>query len=139
MPELRYDAFLSYRRQEPDKTHARQLLRDLEAAGYKVAIDERDFRAEQPFLVEMDRCIEESRFTLAVITPRYLESGNVEQEHIMVTVRDMRDRQRRLIPLTFEQTHLPNWLYVISGINFSDPDPLVPPLQRLQETLGPPF
>ena len=41
-----YDAFISYRHQEPDKEFARQLLKDLEHDGYKIAIDERDFRSE---------------------------------------------------------------------------------------------
>jgi TIR domain len=60
----RYDAFISYRRQEPDKAFARQLLKDLEAAGYCIAFDERDFPGNASFLQEMERCVKESRFTL---------------------------------------------------------------------------
>ena len=37
----KYDAFISYRRQDPDKAFARRLLKDLEYDGYKIAIDER--------------------------------------------------------------------------------------------------
>ena len=75
-----YDAFISYRRQEPDLSFARDLLNRLESNGYKVAIDERDFNAAMSFLDEMERCIKESRFTLAVLSPRYFESGNTNQE-----------------------------------------------------------
>lgn len=135
----KYDIFLSYRRQEPDKGFARQLLRDLEAAGYKVAIDERDFRPNIPFLQEMERCVTESRFTLAVVTPRYLDSGNAEEEGIVATVQDMRDRKRRLIPLYYEKTRVPDWMYSLTGIHFDDPDPLVPPLIRLTDAIAPPF
>jgi hypothetical protein len=45
---FRYDVLISYRRQEPDKAFARDLLRKLEADGYTVAIDERDFAPPPP-------------------------------------------------------------------------------------------
>jgi TIR domain len=70
------DAFISYRRCEPDRTFAHELLRELEAAGFRVAIDERDFSPQATFLEEMERCIRESRFTLAVLSPRYLNASS---------------------------------------------------------------
>ena len=94
-----YDAFLSYRRDEPDRSFAHDLLNKLEGAGLQVAIDERDFRPEATFLEEMERCIRESRFTLAILSPRYLDSGNTIEEAIICKVLDMRERRRRLIPL----------------------------------------
>jgi hypothetical protein len=60
-PRYRYDAFLSYRHAEPDNTFARNLLSRLEAAGYKVAFDTRDFPGHASFLEEMERCVRESR------------------------------------------------------------------------------
>ncbi|MEM9369123.1 MAG: TIR domain-containing protein, partial [Planctomycetota bacterium] len=107
----KYDAFISYRRSEPDKSFARGLVRDLESAGYKVAIDERDFVANETFLDEMERCTRESRFTIAVISSQYFESGNTEEEAIIRKVRDMAVRKRGLIPVTLEKvSHLPIWL-----------------------------
>ena len=79
----KYDALISYRGQDPDKAFARDLMQKLEADGYKVAIDERDFDPAQTFLDEMERCIKESRFTLAVMSPQYLESGNCVEEAII--------------------------------------------------------
>jgi hypothetical protein len=142
MPPV-YDVFISYRHIDPDKTYARQLLSDLEAAGYKVAIDERDFEGNRPFLQEMERCIEESRFTLSVVTPRYIESGNVEQEHLLAVVQGLQekdpDQRRRIIPLFFEDVNrLPPSLFLLTGIRFNDPNPLTPPIERLKATLGPP-
>lgn len=134
----RYDAFISYRHQEPDEAFAIQLLKDLEAAGHKVAFDERDFMANEDFLDEMERCIKESRFTLAVVSPRYFESGNCEQESKICKVRDMRDRQRRLVPLIFEKVYMPDWMYAITGINFAKERPNEPPLDKLKRTLGNP-
>jgi hypothetical protein len=136
---LLYDAFISYRHQGEDMRFARELVAALEAEGYRVAIDERDFPANASFLQEMERAIRQSRFTLAVISPRYLESGNTEEEAIITKVLDMADRKRRLIPLVIEPVALPVWLYGIVGIDWTKRDPLVDPFDRLTATLGAPL
>jgi hypothetical protein len=59
-PKARYDVFLSYRHDGIDKAFATDLLQALEADGYRVAIDERDFPANASFLQEMERCVRES-------------------------------------------------------------------------------
>jgi tetratricopeptide (TPR) repeat protein len=135
-----YDAFLSYRHIEPDKTQARELLHDLEAVGYKVAIDERDFGANLPVLQEMERCVEQSRFTVALITSRYLESGFIEQERLLAIFQDLEDSARRFIPLFFDEVaKLPRSLRMLTGIRFNNSDSLVHPLERLKRSLGPPL
>jgi hypothetical protein len=136
---VRYDAFLSYRHGGDDTNYALQLLAALEADGYRVAIDERDFLANASFLPEMERCIRESRFTVAVISARYLESGNCEEEAIICKVLDMGDRKRRLIPFVIEPVEMPVWLYGIVGIDCTKPDPLVDPIDKLKATLGQPI
>jgi len=127
----KYDALISYRHQEPDKSFARDLLKRLEAAGLKVAIDERDFDPVATFLEEMERCIKESRYTLAVMSSRYLESGNCAEEAIICKVLDMAERRRRIIPLVIETVAMPVWLYNIVGISFTDTNPLVEPHAKL--------
>jgi hypothetical protein len=136
---LVYDVFISYRHQGEDMRFARDLVAALEAEGYRVAIDERDFPANASFLQEMERAIRQSRFTVAVISPRYLESGNTEEEAIITKVLDMADRQRRLIPLVIEPVALPVWLYGIVGIDWTKRDPLVDPFDKLTATLGAPL
>ncbi|HEY2294030.1 MAG TPA: SUMF1/EgtB/PvdO family nonheme iron enzyme [Thermoanaerobaculia bacterium] len=135
---FRYDAFLSYRRREPDRSFARGLLTRLEQAGFSVAIDERDFRPEQTFLQEMERCVRESRFTLALLSPAYFDSGNTVEESIFCKVLDLSERRRRLIPLILEPVELPVWLYDLVGIDFTDPQSLVDPHDRLLLALGTP-
>jgi hypothetical protein len=135
----RYDVFISYRRQEPDKAFARWLLKNLTAAGYRVAFDEIDFSPQATFLNEMERCCRESRFVLAVISPRYFESGNTDMESTIVTVQGMRNRNNRLIPLVFEEVERPTWMYSLVGVTFTDKDPLVPPLERLKAAMGEPL
>jgi hypothetical protein len=136
---VRYDVFVSYRHNGADKTFATELVAALEADGYRVAIDERDFAANASFLQEMERAIRESRFTVAVISHRYLESGNTEEEALISKVLDMGDRKRRLIPLVIEPVALPAWLYGIVGIDWTKPDPLVDPFEKLKATLGAPL
>jgi TIR domain-containing protein len=138
-PPPRYDVFLSYRHDAVDKSVAIEILNALEADGYRVAIDERDFPANASFLQEMERCIRESRFTVVVISPRYLNSGNCEEEAIVCKVLDMGDRKRRLIPIVIEPVSMPAWLYGIVGIDCTKRDALVDPLDKLKATLGAPF
>jgi hypothetical protein len=135
---IRYDVFMSYRHGGADATFARELVAALEAEGYRVAIDERDFLANASFLQEMERAIRQSRFTVAVISQRYLESGNTEEEAMITKVLDMADRKRRLIPLVIEPVSLPVWLYGIVGIDWTKRDPLVDPFDKLTATLGAP-
>jgi formylglycine-generating enzyme required for sulfatase activity len=109
----------------------------LEAAGLKIAIDERDFHPQATFLEEMERCIRESRFTLAILSSTYFESGNTQEEAIICKVLDMAERRRRLIPLTLEPAERPAWLYNIVGVDFTDSEALVEPFERLRAFLCP--
>jgi hypothetical protein len=136
--DYKYDAFISYRRCEPDRTFAFDLVRKLEAAGFSIALDERDFSPQATFLEEMERCIKESRFTLAVCTPRYFQSGNTQEEAIICKVLDMNDRKRRLIPLILETTERPVWLYNIVGVDFTSNQAFIDPLEKLKQTLSRP-
>jgi ABC-type branched-subunit amino acid transport system substrate-binding protein len=133
-----FDAFLSYRHGDPDEEFTRGLRRRLLDAGLKVAIDHVDFYPAFTFLEEMERCVRDSRFTIAVISPRYFESGNTQEEAIITQVLGMDDRKRRLIPLILETATMPAWLYSIVGIDFSRIDPDVDPYVRLIAALNDP-
>ena len=135
----RYDVFISYRHGGADTDVARQLLQALEADGYAVAIDERDFPANASFLQEMERCIRESRYTVAIVSPRYLESAHTEEEAIISKVLDMGQRRRRLIPFIIQPVAMPAWMFGIVGIDGTAADPLVDPIDRLKGTLGAPL
>ena len=141
MPDvpLRYDVFISYRHGGSDADVARQLLYALESDGYVVAIDERDFPANASFLQEMERCIRESRYTVAILSPRYFESGHTEEEAIISKVLDMGQRRRRLIPFIIQPVPLPAWLFGIVGIDSTAADPLVDPIEKLKAAIRPPL
>jgi hypothetical protein len=135
----RYDAFISYRHGGADAEVARQLLDALEAAGYTVAIDVRDFAANATFLQEMERAIRESRYTIAVVSERYLHSGHCEEEAMVTSVLDMADRRRRLIPFIIQRVEMPAWLFGLVGIDSTTEDALVDPIDKLKATIGAPL
>ncbi len=131
-----YDAFISYRHTEPDKTHAIDILESLERRGLRVAIDFRDFAANEHFLSEMERCIKQSRFVLCVITSQYLASDHTSEEAIISKTLDLADRRRRLVPLVFERVELPVWLHGLVGIDFTE-SASVDPTERLLGLIRP--
>ena len=125
-----YDAFISYRHTEPDRTHAIETLESLEDRGLRVAIDFRDFAPNEHFLSEMERCVRQSRFVLCVITARYLASDHTSEEAIISRTLDLAERRKRLVPLVFERVELPVWLHGLVGIDFTD-EASVEPTERL--------
>lgn len=129
-----YDAFLSYRHTEPDRTYAEEIVRVLEAHGLRAAIDVRDFAPNQHFLAEMERCIKESRFTLCVVTARYLESDHTGEEAVIAKTLDLAERTKRVVPLVYERVPLPVWLHGLVGIDFTEAA-RVDPQARLLELL----
>jgi hypothetical protein len=128
--DFAYDAFISYRRVEPDRTFALDLLSQLEATGLRVAIDIRDFVPNRHFLSEMERCSKESRFVLCVITPAYIASDHCLEEAVLSKTMDMSERRQRIVPLILEPVELPVWLHGIVGIDFT-PESAVDPYARL--------
>lgn len=93
-----YDFFISYRHKEPDKSWVRKtLVPALEAKGLRALIDYRDFRLGAPLITEMARAVEESRFTVAVITSLYIQSNFTELENVMAKQLGLEKSQIRLI------------------------------------------
>ena len=93
-----YDFFVSYRHREPDKSWVRKtLVTNLEQKGLCAFIDYRDFKLGAPLVTEMARAVEESRFTLAVITRSYLQSNFTELENVMANQLGLEKSHVRLI------------------------------------------
>jgi hypothetical protein len=125
-----YDAFMSYRHGEPDASYAAEIVQTLEARGFRVAIDYRDFVPSEHFLAEIERCIKTSRFILCVVTARYVASDHTTEEAIIARTIDLSERQKRVVPLIFERVELPVWLYGLSGVDCTSTAP-VDPLERV--------
>ncbi len=92
------DVFFSYRHQELDRSWARTvLLPRLKAEGLRVCIDSESFRLGSPLAKEMERAVEQSRYTLAVASEAYLASNFAELENVLAEHLGLERSQRRLL------------------------------------------
>lgn len=92
------DAFISYRQQDPDRSWVRGvLLPGLEAAGLRICVDYRCFRLGAPLVLEMARAVEQSRYTLGVLSPSYLDSNFTELENVLSEHLGLERSERRLL------------------------------------------
>ncbi len=101
--KINYDVFISYRQKEPDKSWVRKvLLPGLEQRGLRVLIDYRDFRLGPPLVQLMAEAVEQSRYTLAVLTPTYLASNFTNLENVLAEHLGLENSQNRLIAVMRE-------------------------------------
>lgn len=109
MTSPEYDIFVSYRWQEPDRTWVRAtLIPALQDAGLEVCADYLNFRIGRPVIREMERAVESSRFTLAVMTPAYLQGAFSDLEAVMAQHLSLEEREDRfLVVLREETTQIP--------------------------------
>ena len=93
-----YDVVISYRHQEPDRSWVRTVrLPRLKASGLRVCIDYESFRLGAPLVLEMARAVEQSRFTLAMLSEAYLQSTFTELENVLAEQLGLEQSQRRLL------------------------------------------
>jgi hypothetical protein len=98
-----FDAFVSYRQQEPDRSWVRNILIPrLDAAGLRICFDARNFELGAMILSEMERAVVHSRYTLAVLTPKYMESAFTELESVLARHLGLEMRQRRFLAVLRE-------------------------------------
>ena len=65
-------------------------------------VDVDSFRLGQPIVTEMARAVEESRFTVAVLTPAYLLSGFTELETVLAEHLGLEQAEQRLLVVVRE-------------------------------------
>lgn len=105
--EPQYDVFISYRQSEPDKSWVRTVLCPLLTEhGVKIFIDFKHFRVGAPVVTEMERGVLESRYTLAIVTPAYLQSTFAEFENVLSQHLGLEQSSHRLIVLVREPCQL---------------------------------
>jgi hypothetical protein len=98
-----YDVFVSYRHVEPEATWVRRtLIPRLEENNLRVLVDYRDFRLSRAILKEMERGVEQSCYTLCVLSPAYLDSGFAELENLMADHLGYEKKERRMLAIMRE-------------------------------------
>jgi len=102
-PAATYDVFVSYRHRDPERAWVRDvLLPRLRAERLRVCIDYECFRIGVPLVLEMARAVEQSRYTLAVLTPAYLASTFTELESVLSEHLGLETSARRLLAVMRE-------------------------------------
>jgi hypothetical protein len=131
-----FDVFVSYRWCEPDMSWVRRLLVPrLREAGLAVCLDVDSFRLGAPIVLEMGRAVEASRYTLAVVTPAYLEGAFAELESVLAEHLGLEERRRRLLIVNREPAHARLGIRARLGLDMTDDAEVDAQLDRLVEEI----
>ena len=125
-----FDVFISYSHKDIYWMQS-WLLPQLENTGIKACIDYRGFRPGASNIIEMQEAVIQSRRTLLVITPNYIESEWAEFENILAQSLDPAARERRLIPILREACELPLRIRGLTYVDFSRPENVEQQFERL--------
>ena len=138
---FRYDAFLSFSQSErADADWVRNLVVPrLEQLGLKLCIEERDFRLGRQRLNEMERAVRESRYTVCVFTPAYLEGPFEEFQASLAQYQATEEKRPRYIPLLRRPCRLKLGTKMLELLDASDDRQVDPTLQRLAVALREPI
>ena len=96
--DYRYDVFISHSTADEEWVSF-WLMPRLEGAGLRVAARYRDSVAGMPTITNIERMIQASRRTVAVITPDWLRNDWNALEDVLVRTLDPAARKRKLIPI----------------------------------------
>ncbi len=130
-----YDIFISYSSQ--DRPWVRQeLLPRLEAQGLRACIDYRDFAVGAPIITEIERALLNSRKTLLVLSPAYMQSTWAEFENLVLQTLDPSNQSPRLVPLRKEVCEIPLRIRYLVYVDFAAPDDLDFEWERLLNALS---
>jgi len=119
--EYQYDVFVSYSHTDKEWVHD-WLLPRLEAASLRVCIDFRDFDVGVPSLVNMERAVDNSRRTLLVLPPAWVNSEWTDFEALLTQTTDPAARRRRLLPLLLQPCQPPRRIAMLTYADLTRPE-----------------
>lgn len=126
-----YDVFISYLAKDADKTWVRKtLLPALESKALRVAIDTR-FTPGVPKITSMEQVIKQSRYTVVILSPNYLESNYREFENLMAQHLGLEESKYRLIPIMREECTPRLGLRILFLLDMTDEDEFDANMERL--------
>ncbi|MBV7329319.1 tetratricopeptide repeat protein [Chloroflexi bacterium TSY] len=125
-----YDVFISYSHTNKEWVEG-WFLSHLEATGLRVCINFRDFDIGVPRLVNMERAVEQSRKTLLVLTPHWVESEWTNFEALSIQTKDPIGLRRRMLPMMLEPCQPPGRVSIFTHADFTQADRQEEQLQRV--------
>src|SRR5206468_5516751 len=103
--EYTYDVFVSYSQTDQDWVHDK-LLPEFDKAGVRY-IDQLEFVLGRPKLIEIERAVRESRWTLLILTQSYLDSSWSQFDSILAGSYGLDTATWRTIPAIRATCELP--------------------------------
>ena len=113
--EYAYDAFVSYSDADREWVEI-ELLPRLERAGIRY-IDPFQFELGRPRLAEIERAVQESRRTLLILTPNYVQDAWQQFDSILAGSRDLDAGKWRVIPIIIRPCELPARLQALVSVD----------------------
>lgn len=102
-----YDVFISYSHKD-SKFVEEKLIPFLKLRSFTYCVDKESFQTGSTSVEEIERCINQSRRVISVLTPAYLKSDWSKFENIMAQTLDPSAKNRKLIPILVEDCDLPS-------------------------------
>ncbi|TEU11656.1 MAG: toll/interleukin-1 receptor domain-containing protein, partial [Anaerolineales bacterium] len=87
-----------------------------------IRIDFRDFTPGKPALLNMQDAALDSRHTVLVLTPAWVDSQWTLYESLLTRTADPAGLQRRTVPLHLEPCDLPPFISMLTWVDFSRAD-----------------
>src|SRR6266508_1639197 len=103
---IQHDVFISYSHKN-NKFVEERLIPFLKERSFTYCIDNESFKTGSTSIEEMERCVNNSKRVILVLTKDYLESEWAKFENIMAQTLDPSAKSRKLIPLLVEDCELP--------------------------------
>jgi CheY-like chemotaxis protein len=126
---FRFDAFISFSNSDADWVRD-WLLPRLAASGLQICtVDDFDLGVPRP--VNIERAIDNSRHTVLILSPAWIESDWSQFEAALVQTSDPAASHRRLIPLLFQVCKLPRRIAMLDCANFTSPQAQESQVQRV--------
>jgi len=113
----RYDVFISYSEANEAWVET-ELLPRLDARGLTY-IDQVEFLAGKPRLLEMQRALSQSRYTVLIFGQDYLENRWKQFEGMLVTSKSISEGTWQGIPVKVEACELPDWVTELVAVDLA--------------------
>lgn len=127
-----FDAFVSYSHDLTDRAWVRdRLVPALESNQIAVLVDYRHFHLGQPIITEIERAVDQSRFTLAVLSPSYLRSNFAQLESVLAEHVGLEEGSRRLIDILRQKCHPRLSIRARLWLDMTDEDQFESRIERL--------
>ena len=134
---FKYDVFISYSHVNEDWVE-HTLLKTLEDAGLRACIDFRDFAIGRPAIINMQDAAMQSRHTILVMTEAWIKSEWTLFESLLTRTKDPTGLTQRTIPLRLERVDLPDFISMLTWVDFTREDRREIAWKQLFTALGAP-